>query len=302
MLKRGPLVSVVVTTRNEEKNIASCLASISAQTWENVEIIVVDNHSTDKTKLLARQFTDKVFDKGPERSAQRNFGIIEAASGEYAMFVDADMLLTPSVVAKCVEAMQGSRIVALHLDEIVLGRGTLARIRRFERSFYSGTLIDGVRFFRRDVFRSIGGFDEELPPGPEDWDLDKRFKKYGALRLVGTSGGEQSNEVNQFVAERGVKPRPDFVGIYHNEASQTLRDYLAKKGYYSRGLSQYREKWGTDDPDVRLQLSPYYRLLKVFIERGRWKKIVARPDSAILMLALRLLVALQFITHRRTQA
>ncbi|MEK9871049.1 MAG: glycosyltransferase, partial [Gammaproteobacteria bacterium] len=59
-----PLISVVVTTKNEEKHIGNCLASIAAQDYpaDRLEIIVVDNDSDDKTKEIARKYTDKVFD------------------------------------------------------------------------------------------------------------------------------------------------------------------------------------------------------------------------------------------------
>ena len=77
-----------MTTRNEEANIGSCLRSIKAQTYlsrrsnatlrdpqDNIEIIVVDNDSTDRTKEIALRYTDKVYNFGPECSAQRNFGV-----------------------------------------------------------------------------------------------------------------------------------------------------------------------------------------------------------------------------------
>lgn len=73
-------VSVIITTKNEEENIANCLESIKQQTYpqEKIEIIVVDNNSVDKTKEIALKYTDKVYNFGPERSAQRNFGIRQA--------------------------------------------------------------------------------------------------------------------------------------------------------------------------------------------------------------------------------
>lgn len=93
----NPLVSVVITTKNEERNIESCIKSILEQSYQNIEIIVVDNYSTDKTKEMALKYTDKVYDKGPERSAQRNYGMIDKSNGEYVMFVDADMILSPDL-------------------------------------------------------------------------------------------------------------------------------------------------------------------------------------------------------------
>ena len=295
-----PLVSIVVTTRNEERNIANCLRSIQSQTWKRIEAIVVDNGSTDRTKAIALEYTPHVFDKGPERSAQRNYGIIQNSSGEYAMFIDADMLLTPSTVEKCIEAMQQSNVTGLHVQEIVLGRGFLAKVRRYERSFYSGTVVDGIRFFRRDLFVALGGFDEKLPPGPEDWDLDKRFKQRGSLVLIPETGGDVNNELQAFVSQRGIRPHPDYVGIYHNEDEQTLRRYLSKKGYYSNSMSAYTTKWGADDPDIRKQLGLSYRFFVVFVEHGKFRKILRYPHLFIAMLGLRLLVGATFLLTKRT--
>ena len=74
------ILSVIITTKNEEKNIANCLKSIKAQNYphDKIEIIVVDNNSKDRTKEIAARFTDKVYNFGPERSAQRNYGIFNA--------------------------------------------------------------------------------------------------------------------------------------------------------------------------------------------------------------------------------
>lgn len=300
MAEKYPLVSIVITTRNEERNIINCLESIEAQTWPNVEVIVVDNQSTDATKELAQRFTDKVFDQGPERSAQRNFGIIDVASGDYAMFIDADMLLTPSVVEKCVETMNSTEASGLHIEEIVLGRGFLADIRRYERSFYSGTVVDGIRFFRRDVFIEIGGFDQALPPGPEDWDLDKRFKSIGPLVLMPSSGGKTNEKLESFVRARGVVPAPTYVGIYHNEDEQKLQKYLSKKGYYSNSMQVYVDKWGPNDPDVRKQLGFRYRFVTVFTEKRKYRKALSRPHLLFSMIVLRGLVGLTYIyTTRR---
>ena len=291
-------VSVVVTTRNEERNIERCLESIAAQTWKNIEIVVVDNGSTDRTKELALKYTVHVHDKGPERSAQRNFGIATLSTGEFAMFIDADMILSPQLIEACVSEMDAPEVSALHIEEVVLGRGALASIRRFERSFYSGTVVDGVRFFRRDQFVSIGGFDENLPPGPEDWDIDKRFKAIGVVRMVPPFGRACKWEMDTFVNTRGVSHVETFVGIYHNEDEQSLGRYLSKKGYYSGSMTAYTEKW-PGDKDIKKQLGIPYRFFGVFVEHGKWRRCLQQPLLTIGMLSLRLLVGLTFIRRRR---
>ena len=69
MSKIMPLVSVIITTKNEEKHIENLLQSIKRQTYKNIEIILVDNYSTDRTREIARKYTDKIYLKGPERSS-----------------------------------------------------------------------------------------------------------------------------------------------------------------------------------------------------------------------------------------
>src|SRR5687768_3411679 len=75
-----PLVSVVVPTRNSQRTIERCLRSIREQSYPAIELVVVDNFSTDDTFQISTELADLVISAGPERSAQRNLGI-ERASG-----------------------------------------------------------------------------------------------------------------------------------------------------------------------------------------------------------------------------
>ncbi|MDA1110868.1 MAG: glycosyltransferase, partial [Nitrospinae bacterium] len=174
------LVSIVITTKNEEKNIENCLQSIAEQTYPQklIETIVIDNQSSDRTKELSKNYTDLVFDKGPERSAQRNFGILSIAKGAYILFLDADMILSPCLVDRCVNKMLADDLLGLYVPEIILGQSYWCQVRRFERSFYDGTVIDVARFVRKDVFERVEGFDESMS-GPEDWDFDKKLRSLG---------------------------------------------------------------------------------------------------------------------------
>jgi glycosyltransferase involved in cell wall biosynthesis len=265
------LISAIITTKNEEKNIKKCLESVVAQSYpkDELEIIVVDNDSQDKTKEIALKYTDKIFDKGPERSAQRNFGV-ERSKGEYFIYLDADMVLSENVIRDSVEKIKNDpSIIALHISEIVAGKKFFSKVRRFERSFYDGTVIDGARFIKREAFISIKGFDETLT-GPEDWDLDKKLRNVGRVELVKTP-------------------------IFHNEAEFNLKKYLNKKGYYSQKFDTYIAKWGKDDPDIKKQFSVWYRFFGVFIERGKWKKLLAHPILTGGMYFLRFLVGINFL-------
>jgi glycosyltransferase involved in cell wall biosynthesis len=299
MSKIPPLVSVVITTKNEEKNIENCLISIKVQTYQNIEIIVVDNNSFDKTKKLSLKYTKNVYNKGPERSVQRNFGMANKSGGQYVMFVDADMMLAPYLVESCVDYMQNSEDLALHIPEVILGTNYLAKVRRFERSFYDGTVIDGARFFDKEKFQEVGGFDERMS-GPEDWDIDKKIKKIGHIGLLKSINRDLSSwKLNQFITIRGVTAGEFSNGIFHNEVDFVLKDYLHKKGYYAKSFDTYIAKWGRHDSDIKKQFGLMYRYFFVFVEKGKWRKFIAHPCLAIGMFFLRFLVGLTFLTRTR---
>src|SRR3989339_36867 len=268
-----PVVSVIITTKNEEKNIENCLKSVQKQDYdkEKLEIIVVDNNSTDRTKEIASQFTDKIFDKGPERSAQRNFGA-EKSYGKYILYLDADMILSEKVISECVMKSEKGRIVGLYIPEVIIGSGFWIKVRNFERSFYNATCIDAVRFILREKFLEINGFDLSMT-GPEDWDLDRRLEEKGKLDIIVSN-------------------------LFHNEGSFNLRKYISKKGYYSKSFDSYIEKWGSKDKIIRKQLGLYYRFTGVFIERSNWRKILIHPFLAGSMYFLRFLVGVTFVLKK----
>jgi glycosyltransferase involved in cell wall biosynthesis len=290
-----PLVSVVVTTRNEERNIENCLRSIQYQTHKNTEIIVVDNNSTDLTKQIASGFTDKIANVGPERSQQRNYGIFRIAQGDFILYLDADMILSPTVIQTCLNQIQSNGDVGLYIDETVLGRGHLATIRRYERRFYTGTVIDAVRFFHRNVFESLNGFDETLPPGPEDWDLDKRVRAVGTVSVVSEGQKTEDWQLQGLIYQLGISHSSSYAGIYHNEDKQSVRRYLSKKKYYSVNMDPYIGKWGKRDPDVRTQLGFRSRYFSIFLKNRNYRYVIARPDLAIQLLLLRIAVGVIYL-------
>jgi glycosyltransferase involved in cell wall biosynthesis len=303
MNKNLPLVSVVITTKNEEKNIENCLISIKEQTYQNIETIVVDNDSSDKTKELSLKYTEKVYDKGPERSAQRNYGMINKSHGEYVIYIDADMILSPILIESCVRNIQQTESVALHIPEIVLGKNYFSRVRRFERSFYDGTPIDGARFFHRSIFLNVGGFDEPLfiKGSGEDWDIDKLVKQYGTISLLPhyfNSLIKKTWKMQDFIETRGVNHAQKFTGIYHNESEFELWPYLKKKAYYSLGFDGYINKWGVDDPDIQKQFGLVYRFWTVFTENGKWKRLFSHLDLTIGVYFLRMCVGFVYLFRK----
>jgi glycosyltransferase involved in cell wall biosynthesis len=168
------LVTLIVPTRNSGRTLENCLKSVRGQRYRPIELIVVDNHSTDQTIHIAKHYADVVESHGPERSAQRNRGA-HLANGDYVLFIDSDMTLSPMVVGDCIDAVHRTGAPGVIIPEVSVGEGFLARCRALERSCYFGDdSIEAARFFPRAAFEAVGGFDENLA-ALEDWDLSIRI-------------------------------------------------------------------------------------------------------------------------------
>jgi len=101
-----PLVTVIIPAYNGEKYIESCIKNMLHQSYKNIEIIVINDGSTDNTENLAKQFPVKIISKirNEGLSAARNSGI-EASLGEYIHFMDVDDEINTDFYAEMVNAI-----------------------------------------------------------------------------------------------------------------------------------------------------------------------------------------------------
>lgn len=215
---RQETVSVIVTTRNSGQTLEACLGSVRRQTYPATELVVVDNHSSDRTLEIAHRYADKVATIGPERSAQRNHGA-SVASGELLLFIDADMVLDPQVVAEGARLLASSPVPAVVIPEETVGEGYWTACRSLERGCYNGDdTIEAARFYTRAAFAEANGFDTELNGG-EDWDLSRRVARGRRL------------------------PRTRAI-IHHDEGRTRLRTVYKKRRYYAPGYLAFVRKHG----------------------------------------------------------
>lgn len=106
---KQPLVSVVVPVYNVEDFLAECLNSVRAQTYENIEIIVVDDESPDNSMAIAEEL--QIVDNRIKIYRKKNGGIASArnygakqANGEYITFLDSDDMFSPKMIEKLLTA------------------------------------------------------------------------------------------------------------------------------------------------------------------------------------------------------
>lgn len=265
-------LTAVITTRNEANNIGNCIHAFDA-VRDDVEIIVVDNNSDDATKSIAESLGARVFDKGPERSAQRNLGWQEATA-KWVIILDADMILPPATLKEILEITERDHDESAYwIPEVRTGDGIRVKARNFERSFYDGTCIDALRLFKRDILVKTRGYDESLIAGPEDWELDIR------------------------VLETGAKCKVINGHLIHNEKQLTLKRMLSKKSYYSKSMAAYQAKW-KGHPALKKQFGVGYRYFTVFMENGKWLKVIRHPILFAVMMFERILVGFTYLANR----
>ena len=179
-----PSISVIVPAYNAARTLAATLASIAAQTRPPLEVIVVDDASTDGTVEIAVTFATRLPNLQVVRQAKnggvskaRNAGLA-ASHGDLLAFLDADDLWHPTYLTKMAEALQArpdasfaySYLRRVDMDGRVSGvplRPSIsgwAFYRMLDENFV-GSGSNAV--FRGEIVRELGGYDEEIP-GVED--------------------------------------------------------------------------------------------------------------------------------------
>lgn len=176
-------ISVVVPVFNGEKTIEETINSILNQTFQDIEIIVINDGSTDATLAIIKKISDsriKVFSyPNAGLSASRNRGISQA-KGEYISFIDADDLWTPDKLESQWQALQSNPQAAVayswtdYIDEsskfLKSGRRIKINGDAFSKLLITNFLENGSNPLIRQEALEIGGFDESLPAA-EDKDM-----------------------------------------------------------------------------------------------------------------------------------
>lgn len=108
MDNEAPIISVVIPCYNVEKYVRDCLESVLAQTYKNIQVLVVDDGSTDLTAQIIREYTDPriqyFYKTNGGLSDARNFGM-DRAKGEYLCFLDSDDVYHPQFVSFIYQAL-----------------------------------------------------------------------------------------------------------------------------------------------------------------------------------------------------
>ncbi len=181
-------VSVVIPTYNEEKDILSCLDSLSEQTFKDFEIIVVDDGSTDTTLSLLNgveeKYKLKVFtQKHKGAGAARNLGV-KHTKGKILIFVDSDMTFDPKFLQKLIEPIEQDKAKGTFSREEYVSNwdNVWAKCWNFNNNLFTKRRLpddypDHQKVFRAILkieFEKVSGFDEKAGY-TDDWTLSDKL-------------------------------------------------------------------------------------------------------------------------------
>ena len=264
------LVSIIIPTRNAADTLEACLKSIKSQDYPSVEIIIADNYSKDGTREIGKKYGAKVVVCGPPpphnnfftAPIQRAIGATHA-SGEFLLFIDADMILEKGLIRECVEKCL-KEADAIAIPEISFGEGFWSECKVLERTCYfhplfKDQIIQACRFFKRSVYEVIGGWRKDVG-FLDDWDITARLRA------------------------SGFKMRMSKHHIYHNEGRQTLKKIALKKYNFGKGanFSAYLSSSKSGLKTILHQLTPF-RILSILIRLPKVSRNLINIIGVVLM-------------------
>jgi len=207
-------ISVIIPVYNGADRITKCLASVFNQSYKNLEVIVIDDGSTDNLIAAVKPWQDKIkFHQQANQGAPaaRNFGF-KVSTGELVIFLDADIILKPDCLEKMFLALSvdGSAVFAYSAFQFGWKKFSLWPFdyEKLKQMPY----IHTSSLIRREFF---SGFDESLKKF-QDWDLFLTIAERGGqgvfideVLFKVASGGTMSNWLPSFVYQlpwlKGVK-------------------------------------------------------------------------------------------------
>jgi len=205
-----PLISVVIPITRYEIELPEALNSVIGQTYQNFEVVIVDNHATDGSRSIAenwrKKFPDRIriiVEESRGACSARNRGISESR-GEFVALLDSDDRMKPDRLEKQLAAIKDDENIALvgaWFDEIasdghrVIGKDNKPGIPRWGQILFEGTPrwdsdpfyepLTSTFFFRTSEAKKIGMFDQRFDPiWQEDTDFSFRLYEIGKVKIV----------------------------------------------------------------------------------------------------------------------
>ncbi len=175
-------ITVIVPCYNQEKYIAECLNSVFEQTFDDYEVIVVNDGSTDDSGKVIKTYVAKY--PNCKLISQLNQGVIVArnnaiaeAQGEYIFPLDGDDRIAPTCLEKVYAAMVSGQGDVIYCGGEFFGKlsGEIKRLKPTRFNMARENRVCCSALYRKADWEKYGGYDETMTKGLEDWDFWLNF-------------------------------------------------------------------------------------------------------------------------------
>jgi glycosyltransferase involved in cell wall biosynthesis len=245
-----PMVSVVIPCFNHAHYLTEAIESVLAQTYPHLEVVVVDDGSTDNTSEVAARYPGVRLVRQPNQglSAARNTGIRQT-NGDYLIFLDADDRLLPSCVEAGLDcfrrhpecAFVSGRFRFVAQDGTVLHRNqgyTIERDHYLEMLRRNYIPMGATVMYRRPAFAAVGGFEPSLHPA-QDCELYFRITRSFPVACHDGEVAEYRRHGSNVSRESVVMLRATLAGL-RAQRKYVRRDPKLREAYRS-GLRFWKE-------------------------------------------------------------
>lgn len=251
-------ISIVIPTYNQSKYLGACLKSVFSQTRKADEVIVVDDHSTDKTEGLVSKYKDKItYIKNPANMGIVNtFNIgLKKAKNEFILMVSGDDILMPTILEQESKILEDNPRIGMvfaqsytqknnkkHLvvHKVAGDKSYIGRSKDFERLINEGDFIAYMTaMVRKSVYKKVGYFDPNFD-FLHDWELYIRIaKKYPLAYVAKPLAVYRVHETN-----------------FHKKRSNKL--------YFTEYLEILKKNLDPNSKTAKLAYSSYYQKIAAF--------------------------------------
>ncbi len=235
----GPLVSINIATYNSEKTLNKCLDSVKQQTYKNLEIIIMDSYSKDKTLNIAKSYDAKIV-FAPILATARKVGA-DASSGEYIFILDSDQILEPNAIKLCVEACErdGYDGVTLFEKSLIIKNTFVERVIAYDKdilhSLHDDDSIRGTaipRFFRASYFKKIE-FDKNPPITFEHTVIHHKIIQMGAkIKFVDAYIWHHETSTIKELARKFFRYGYYYIPAYKSNKQLAFHHSLPRRTYF----------------------------------------------------------------------
>lgn len=172
-------VSIIIPCYNQAEYLTESFESALQQTYKNIEIIIVNDGSSDNTKDIARELPYNILINQDNKglSFARNEGI-RCSTGDYILTLDADDKISPDFIEKTIGK---DDIVSTWQQEFGLSNRLWMNtfVNPTYENFKQRNQINCCSLFKKEIWENINGYDENMMLGFEDWDFWLRATKSG---------------------------------------------------------------------------------------------------------------------------